>query len=280
MIFNDSLRLSWRGRSGKRTRHTTRQISRGAFTLLFLCPPFALLLAQGSAGSAGKIEPRYLVDIPTAGMLERGDFAVDIEFYQQGGVLLGFSVGLLDRLSMGASFGGTNLIGGGTAVMNDAPGINVKVRLVDENVVMPAVALGFDSQGHDGYIKYLSRYEIKSPGLYAVVSKNYGVLGFLSMHGGANYSFERTDGDRNINLFAGIEKTVGPFVSVVAEYSLSSNDTGGDAIGKGNGYLNGAIKCSLGGGLTLGINFKDLAHNGSEVGFANRTFKIEYVRPF
>ena len=269
---------SHRTRSGAHLG-SARKILR-CLAVSLVCFPVSCLYAQGSAGSGGKIEPRYLIDVPTAGMLDRGSFAVDLEFYQQGGVLLGFSVGLLDHLSLGASFGGTDLIGGGTAVFNDAPGVNLKIRVVDEHVVIPALAIGFDSQGHDGYIKSLSRYVIKSPGLYAVLSKNYGVLGYLSFHGGANYSLERTDGNRNINLFVGIEKTVGAFVSIVAEYNLGSNDTGTNAIGKGNGYLNAALKWSLGGGLTLAANLKDLAHNGTEVGFANRTFKIEFVRPF
>ena len=267
-------------REGNRACLKRAPISLGVLAIVLFCVSLSGLYAQGSAGSGGKIEPRYLIDVPTAGMLERGSFAVDLEFYQQGGVLLGFSVGLLDHLSLGASFGGTNLIGGGTAAFNDAPGVNVKIRVVDEHVIVPALALGFDSQGHDGYIKSLSRYVIKSPGLYAVLSKNYGVLGFLSIHGGANYSLERTDGNKNINLFLGIEKTLGAFVSVVAEYNLGSNDTGTNAIGKGNGYLNAALKWSLGGGLTLAVNLKDLAHNGNEIDFANRTFKIEFIRPF
>jgi hypothetical protein len=40
-----------------------------------------------------------------------------------------------------------------------------------------------------------------------------------------------------------------------------------------------ALRCSLGGGLTLGIHLKDLADNGGNVTVANRTVHIEYVRP-
>jgi hypothetical protein len=163
--------------------------------------------------------------------------------------------------------------------MNAVPGFNIKLRLLEESVYVPALALGFDSQGHDGYNRRLSRYAIKSPGLYAVFSKNYAVLGFFSLHGGTNYSLERSDGNRNINLFAGIEKTIGPFVSFMIEYNLGANDTGTNALGKGKGYLNTALRCSLGGGLTLGINLKDLADNGGNVTVANRTVHIEYVRP-
>jgi hypothetical protein len=237
--------------------------------------------AQGSAGSDAILEPRYLVDMPTAGMLGKGNFALDLDFYQQGGLLFGLSIGILDRLSLGLSYGGTDLIGAGDAVMNSVPGANIKIRVIEENLVFPAIVLGFDSQGRDGYIKDLSRYTIKSPGLFVAASKNYALLGFFSIHGGANYSLERADGDRDFNMFVGADKSLGGFLSLVLEYNLGANDSNGKALGKGRGYLNSAIKCSIGGGLTLGVCLKDLTKNGnSDITVANRTFKIEYVRIF
>lgn len=249
-------------------------------SLLVMC---ALMLhsaamAQGSAGSSGRLEPRYLIDMPTAGMLEKGGLGFDIDFYQDGGVLLGMNIGVFDRLSFGISYGGSGLIGNGTPVMNDVPGVNVKIRIIEESMLIPALALGFDSQGKDGYIKGLDRYVIKSPGLYAAASKNYSFLGYLSFHGGANYSFERSDDDKGFNVFAGVEKTVGSFISVMVEYNTGINDNGGGAVGKGRGYVNAGIRASVGGGLTLGINLKDLLRNGDTSTFANRTAKIEFVK--
>jgi len=46
--------------------------------------------------------------------------------------------------------------------------MHVKIRLLEESYILPALALGFDSQGKDGYLKDLDRYKIKSPGFYAV----------------------------------------------------------------------------------------------------------------
>lgn len=242
--------------------------------ILFSVP----LHAQGSAGSSAKLEPRYLIDIPTAGMLAKGSLACDLDFYQEGGLLLGLSVGVLDRLSFGISYGGSKLIGGDKPVMNDVPGVNVKVRVIEENIALPAIALGFDSQGRDGFLKSLDRYQIKSPGFYVVASKNYSFIGFLSIHGGVNYSLEHADGDKDINVTAGVEKTLGPVVSLIVEYNLASNDSDRKAIGRGRGYLNAGLRWSVGGGLTLGVNLKDLAENGGDVNVANRTVRIEYAR--
>jgi len=238
------------------------------------------LLGQGSAGTAGNIEPRYLVDIPTAGMLGKGMFGLDVDFYQQGGVVLSLSAGILDRLSFGLSYGGSNLLGSDEPVMNPIPGANIKIRVIEENMVLPAIAIGFDSQGKDGYLKDLNRYVIKSPGFYATASKNYSLLGYFSLHGGVNYSLERGDDDKDVNLFGGVEKTIGPVVSVLLEYNLGANDTNGDAPGRGRGYLNAGLKCSISGGLTLGVNLKDLLKNGNTVHVGNRTVKIEYAKSF
>jgi hypothetical protein len=214
-------------------------------------------------------------------MLAKGSFALDLDFYQEGGLLLGLSVGLLDRLSFGVSYGGTRLVGSDEPIMNSVPGVNLKIRIIEENLALPAIVLGFDSQGRDGYLKDLSRYAIKSPGFYAAASKNYSLLGYFSIHGGVNYSLERADDDRDFNVFGGVEKSVGGAVSLVLEYNLGANDSDGKAIGKGRGYLNAGVKCTVGGGLTLGVCLKDLARNSShDVTVANRTVKIEYAMAF
>jgi hypothetical protein len=238
------------------------------------------LSAQGSAGTGARIEPRYIVDMPTAGILAHGTYAIDARFYGDGGLLVGFTAGLFGRLDLGISYGGSGLVGGGDPVMNEAPGLLVKVRILQESVVAPAIALGFDSQGYDGWITEMSRYVIKSPGFYGVISKNYDLLGFLSIHGGANYSLERADGDQDVNFFAGAEKSLGSFASLLAEYDLGMNDSDQGASGKGRGYLNAALTFSPGSGLTIGLCVKDILQNGRTGEGISRTIKIEFAAPF
>jgi len=249
--------------------------------LFVVCAGLALpsaLVAQGSAGSGAKFEPRYIIDLPTAGMLDRGGLATDIEFYQDGGMLAGVSYGIFTWWSVGISYGGSGLIGSGSPTMNPVPGFEVRFRPLEENVALPAIVIGFSSQGRDGYIEETSRYTYKSPGIFVVLSKNYLLLGFLSLHGGANYSLERADGDQGVNLFAGAEKTLLPFLSIVAEYNVGLND---NATGtRGRGYLNAGLRCTIGGGATMGFAFKDMLQNSSEVSFANRAIYFEFVHVF
>ncbi|MBI1805227.1 MAG: hypothetical protein HY033_08265 [Ignavibacteriae bacterium] len=236
--------------------------------------------AQGSAGTAATIEPRYLIDVPTAGIIPGGTFSLDMDFYQSGGVLVGASIGALSRMLFGIYYGGAGIIGSEPPVWNPSPGFVIKLRIIDETLILPAIALGFDSQGKEIYLTDLSRYTIKSPGFYAVLSKNYSVAGYLSMHGGINYSLERADGDSDPNLFAGIEKSIGPVASVLAEYNLGANDSNHDARGRGRGYLNIGFHFSIGKGFTLGIHFKDLFRNQQDVTIGNRTLLLEYVQSF
>lgn len=254
-----------------------RPYSPGFLICLFIFAT-VLLKAQGSAGTDDALESRYLIDVQTAGMLSHGSVALDADFFQSGGVLGAVSVGAFDRILLGISYGGIHVIGSDSPVWNNTPGFHVKVRAIEETIVLPAIALGFSSQGKEMYVDNLSRYAIKSPGFYAVGSKNYRAYGFLSIHGGVNYSLERADGDSDINFFCGAEKTLGPFLSLIAEYDLGMNDSNKEALGRGRGYLNFSLRASIGNGLSLAFALKDLAQNQQDITIGNRIIQLEFVQ--
>jgi len=234
--------------------------------------------AQGSAGSDAKVQPRYLVDIPTAGLLDRGGFGFDANFFQAGGVLIGLTAGVIDRLNFGISYGGTYIIGADEPKWNKLPGVNIKYRVFDESDLIPAIAIGFDSQGKEMYIDSLDRYTIKSPGFFVAGSKNYAILGYLSFHGGLNYSLERGDGDSDLNFFIGVEKTIGEDISIMLEHNFGFNDSNREALGKGRGYLNFGARWSLGSGFTFGVDLKDIIKNQQDISIGNRAIRLEYVK--
>ena len=245
---------------------------------------FLLLIAtahpQGSAGTNAVVEPRALVDVPTAGMLPNHNLAVDMNFFQRGGVLAGFSVGIVDRLLIGVTYGGTSLLGTDKIVWNPRPGFNIKLRLLNESILIPAIALGFDSQGRESFLDSLDRYNIKSLGFYAVGSKNYQMLGFFSVHGGVNYTLDQGDDNRNLNIFGGVEKSLGPFAAGFAEYNFNLNDDSRGMLGKVRGYFNLGIRVSIGNGYTVGFNLKGISNDMQDISAGNRTMQIEYVKPF
>ena len=239
-----------------------------------------VVFAQGSGGTNAKYEERSLIDLPTAGIINKGYSAVSMDIMPDGVVISKIEVGIYDGFSFGLSYGGSNIIGSGNIEWDKSPGINVRARIMDETVLLPAVTFGFDSQGKGNYNSDLERYQIKSPGFFAAGSKNFEFLGYLSVNGVINYTLERNDGDKNLNLGVGFEKTIGSKVSIDGEYDFAFNDHTGKALGKGNGYLNIGARWSVGDGLTLGLNLRDLLDNKRIVtNHADRGIFVEYVKP-
>jgi hypothetical protein len=239
----------------------------------------SILSAQGTGGTNAKFEYRSLIDLPTAGVLSKGFAGVSLDILPFGVVITKIEVGVFDGFSFGISYGGSNIIGTGTVDWYKLPAINIRARIIDESEALPAIAVGFDSQGKGVYNKDLERYQIKSPGFFAAASKNFIFFGYLSIHGVVSYSLERQDGDKDLNLGIGFEKTIGDKVSFVTEYDFAANDNTGASLGKGNGYLNLGLRWSVGDGLTLGIDLRDILENKRLIGnSADRGIFVEYVK--
>src|SRR5689334_18786440 len=64
----------------------------------------ARVAAQGSAGEGAAYEPRYLIDLPTAGVIPHGTLALDMDFTAHGALLATCSVGLWGRVTAGLSY--------------------------------------------------------------------------------------------------------------------------------------------------------------------------------
>ncbi|MDQ7815528.1 MAG: hypothetical protein RDU14_00720 [Melioribacteraceae bacterium] len=247
--------------------------------LVFCLLNYSLLFAQGSSGADAKFEYRSLVDLPTAGVVEKGYAGISIDVMPLGVVVSKIEVGVFENFSFGISYGGSNIIGRGKINGYKLPGINVRARIINESEALPALVLGFDSQGKGEFDNTLNRYQIKSPGFFAAVSKNFDFYGYLSIHGLINYSLERDDADKDLNLGVGIEKTLSSKVSLVCEYDFAINDNTGKSLGEGSGYLNLGLRWSLGDGLTLGLNLRDLLDNKKiSSSRADRGIFVEYIK--
>jgi hypothetical protein len=250
---------------------------------LFLCLTLFLTLtisaiAQGTAGTNAKFEYRSLIDLPTAGILERGFVAITSNVMPEGTVIAKIEVGVFNNMSFGISYGGSNIIGTGEVDWYNYPGVNFRLRLVDETVSWPAITIGFDSQGKGKYYSDPGRFAIKSPGFFAAAAKNFEFLGYLSIHGLINYSLERADDDKDLNVGLGLEKTIGGSVSLIAEYDFAINDDNPLSFGGGNGYLNMALRWSVADGFTVALELRDLLTNDKfNENKADRGLHIEYI---
>ena len=227
--------------------------------MLLVC----LMMSVGTV-RADQLEPRWLIEVPTAGVLPQKQLAADIRFAGGNSVLAEFELGLWSRAILSASFGGQNLLGDLPADWNPDPGISARLRVLNETATRPAFAIGFRSQGYGRFDDSLERYERKSLGIYAVFSRNYrNPMGQGGVHFGLNRSLEDSDGDAALTGFFGSDVEFGRGVAILGEYLFAFNDDDGEALGKGRGYLNLGIRILVGSRLAVEFDLKDVLENNT-----------------
>ena len=227
-------------------------------------------------------ELNTLIDTPTAGILQQGEAEITAKIYKDNGLLIGTKVGLFPRFMFGVNYGAEEIVGDQNPRWHDRVEFNAKVRLLDENNQLPAIAIGYDSQGHGRYDKSQKRYDIKSKGVYLTASKNFFLFGNLGIHGGINYSLETEDKDDEPNLFIGFDKTIGDMVVLLAEYDTGWNDNADfkSDIVKGRGFFNASIDLHFTEALILKISFYDLIMNRIDTQGSDRTVTLIYNMTF
>ena len=225
-------------------------------------------------------EQRTLINRPTAGSLERGSYDIELRLYSEGGLLGGVAVGLTDRITFGATYGGLKIIGEGKVEWNPQPEVNIKYRLFEESYSGPAVSIGYSSQGFGAWDDTKKRYQIKSPGMYVALSKNYSMLGNLGFHGGGNLSFESKDDDEDVDMWIGFDKSINEEISILGEYDFALNDNGDNAFGDGKGYLNAALRWSFVDELIIEFDVNNILGNRKGSATASREIKIIYLEFF
>jgi hypothetical protein len=250
---------------------------------------YAALLLLALGGPAGaqeeqaadqdRVEPVRLIDCPTAGLVGRGHFGVDLRFFPQGGVLGQLNAGVLDRLSIGLSFGGEQIIGDQEVDWYPRVEPAIRYRVIEESQALPALVLGYETQGYGVYRS--GRYQTKSKGVFLAASKNYtGPLGQFGVHLGLNLSRENSDKDGDLSGWVGLDKSINAELGLVAEYDLATNDNDHSALGSGDGYLNVGAHWSVVPSLSLSLLLKNMLGNGEGEVNMSRELAVRYTEEF
>ncbi len=218
-------------------------------------------------------KPVQLIDLPTAGLLASGDLKASLRLYEDGGVLMRLTVGISRKIMFGISYGGDHIIGGSKVRWNEMPGVHLAYRAIEENLVVPAVLLGLDTQGYGKYWRrsdypdtmsvdatrrLLDRYTIKSRGFYLVASKSYESLWKVGLHAGINYSLEQSDKDKDLDIFAGLDMQISRDVALVFEYDFALNDSHLKNTGNERGYLNGGFRWAFQHNMFLEFDLRNI----------------------
>ncbi len=240
----------------------------------------AVVICLAGASRAQLPQPQYVVDKPTAGMLPDASYMLRGGAGPESSFLVGLAVGLKEVVQVGVSYGVQNVFGYGSPAVNDYPGVQARLRLIGESNAMPAVALGFDSQGLGVYDDALERYDRKSPGFYAVASKNYALMvGEISMHGGLCWTLERQDDD-DPTVFGGADWTLFERLSFQAVVDAAFNDNGTSSFGEGGVYVDGSVGWYFGEYVNVSLVFRDLTGNFAPAPGVSREFQVTWIRSF
>jgi hypothetical protein len=242
----------------------------------------AVVMLTACGADAQLLEDLKVVSTPTAGLIGHGAYMFDGRIGPGNDLLFGMGVGFHDRLMVGMSFGLQNFIGRGEIEANNLPGFLLRIRLIEEGMAGPALALGIDTQGEGRFIDEDDRYERKSLGAYATVSRNFEARINIGLHGGINYSFENRD-ESGVNLFAGTSFTVVPGLTLLLDYSTSFDDDDPDiptTRTKGRGYLDCGVRVDFGENLRMRLLFKDLMGNYIPESGVARSLEIVYMNWF
>lgn len=230
------------------------------------------VLIWGAA--AGAQADSRIIDVHTAMVPAHGEVRLEIGAGPEGAVLTGANVGLFERLGIGISYGMSEVIGRGDVVANPRPGIQFHALILDEPH-LPAIGVGYDSQGHGRWIEALDRYERKSPGFYAVASQNLLVTSYdllTSVSGGVNYSLEANR--QAMDLFLGLSQMFGRGLGVLLDYDFALDDAAVDA---NRGYLDLGFQWKFSGGSHVRFLLRDLFGNYGGQGKVARELNFFYL---
>lgn len=256
----------------------TKKFIKYLMILLLFINNFIILMAFGSSGSKPKYENRRIVDLPHCGMLPNKHIGIDLYFMNNGSFLLSAEYSFLNFINAGLSFGANNLIGDDDIIFQKYPGIKLKFRILDESLNFPAIALGFSNQGNSGYLDKLDRFQILSPGLYAVFSKSFNwKLGYLASHLGINYSFENEESKRKVNLYFGLEQSISTNISANLEYNFQLDEME-NKLYNNNGLLNLSLRAGILDGMTIELQLKDIFLNLKDSKSFQRQIVFEIIK--
>ena len=214
----------------------------------------------------------YYVDQPCLGVPAHGMFDIELRCGPEGAITGYFSVGIWDRLGLGLSYGGSNILGAGDPEFYDIPGVQIKLLAIEQGFVYPMVQLGFDNQGYGGYNN--DRYNIRSKGLYCQIGKSFYVSGLEIVPSlGVNYCLEQ---DNGFDLYSGLKVQFGMLSALLVDYTPNFNDP----LDENKGYLNMALRMIFYEEMFFEFALRDLLGNSPNDEQLNRLIKLGFEQSF
>jgi hypothetical protein len=222
---------------------------------------------------------RILIDAITADMLPRASFDFDIRTFPDGGVLSSVNVGILNRITIGLSYGASRFLSEKNPEWNDHMEFLIKYRILTEDYLFPSIAFGYSSQGSGYWDDEHERYAQKSKGIFLVGTKSYLVYNLpATFTVGLNVSMEERDVDKDPTLYCGAVMPINRELYFIGEYDLALNDNRRHAqYGKGRGYLNFGLEWVLTQSISLEFDLRNLLLNREDSKAIDREVRLLYM---
>jgi hypothetical protein len=212
----------------------------------------------------------YNIDQPVPISLAHGEYYVGARLWGQGGALLRFGVGLFDRVTLGMSYGGNRFLGNDTIDLYKRPEFQARLAVLNEEGFLPAVALGFESQGYDALLPEVDsrthdttwQYAVRPRGGYLCVGKTITPIQTFVQVGGSYWA--------GFDGFVVANALLPGNVELILEYDPALNDMQGEWRG---GLLNGGIGWTFAEKVRLVLALRDVIGNRPETKL-NRTLEL------
>lgn len=127
-------------------------------TALFFCGiPFAAAAEPGDPISMETM----LIDVPTAEVLDRYQTSFLTRAFSHGTVMETLEFGVFPRINLGVSLAVHEMIGDSSSIKVLSPDFQVKWKIFDGNLYLPAIAIGYDGRHYGyGYKDRIYRYPL------------------------------------------------------------------------------------------------------------------------
>ena len=198
--------------SGKENRLMT--LKKIVFAFIFALLPF-YAAAQDYDGYSPET---WLIDAPTAHVRDNYQASFTTRSYADGSVMESLDFGVIPQINIGFSIAVYELIGSSDDIKVLDPDFQVKWKLFDGSLYLPAIAIGYDGRRY-GYNRQSKEYMDDRKGGYITLTREIFTPG-LNASAGMNLSdFDRHD----LYFFLGASWRLNDWLALVGEWDNINN---------------------------------------------------------
>ncbi|WP_428897544.1 hypothetical protein Dip518_001335 [Parelusimicrobium proximum] len=172
-----------------------------------------ILILTVSLSAEALRKDAYLIDTPTADVIEQYGAEFTTRLYSENSVMQSVDFGVYPGLNIGMSFAVQNLIGSEWPMRALTPAMQLKFKLYDGSLYLPAIAIGYDGRRF-GYDRASKEYKYDEKGAYLVLSREVFIPN-LQINPGVNVSdFDKSD----VFFFVGGNFNIEDKVNIMLEW--------------------------------------------------------------